>query len=218
MKEEIKALDRNKTQDLVDEDTGLTSRKRIISCKWAYKLKRNSNGSKRFRARLVITGFEQEYGTDYNETFAPVAKFVIVCILFALAAKNDQEMGAPQEVLNCHRGQFTAVEFSHDGRQLAPVHLTKQFDAKRLRWELSRDNSNSRFHYRAVVKWGVSHALLAQAAPIQASAFKFFLNRRLVFRIRYRLTLDNMEAVVVFSDLHWNIGLSARHSKIMFLQ
>jgi hypothetical protein len=33
MKEEFKALDRNETWDLVDKDTALSSRKRIIGCK-----------------------------------------------------------------------------------------------------------------------------------------------------------------------------------------
>jgi len=89
MKEEFEALDRNKTWDLVDEDTALKSGKRVIGCKWVYKLKRNADGSRRFKARLVIRGFEQEYGIDYTETFAPVAKFVTVYILFALAIKYN---------------------------------------------------------------------------------------------------------------------------------
>jgi hypothetical protein len=76
----------------VDKDTALSSRKRIIGYKWVYKLKRNANSSCRFKARLVIQGFKQEYRINYTKTFAPVAKFVTVCILFALAAKNNWEI------------------------------------------------------------------------------------------------------------------------------
>ena len=50
IKEELKALDKNKTQDLVDKDTILKSRKRVISCKQVYKLKRNANSNYCFKA------------------------------------------------------------------------------------------------------------------------------------------------------------------------
>jgi hypothetical protein len=40
----------------------------------------------------VIRGFEQRPGVDFNETFAPVAKFVTIRILLALAAVKDWEI------------------------------------------------------------------------------------------------------------------------------
>ena len=70
MKEEFDALHKTGTWDLVD----LPSRKSAINCKWVYKIKTRSNGTiDRYKARLVARGFTQEYGIDYEETFAHVA-------------------------------------------------------------------------------------------------------------------------------------------------
>ena len=76
----------------MDRDTVLKSRKRLITCKWVYKLKRNPDRSRRFKACLVIQGNEQQYSIDYLKTFAPVAKFLTIYILFALAAKYNWEI------------------------------------------------------------------------------------------------------------------------------
>jgi len=62
MNKEIEALNNNNTWDLVDLPAG----KKAISSKWVYKVKLKSDGTlKRFKVRLVIRGFTQQYGVDY---------------------------------------------------------------------------------------------------------------------------------------------------------
>ncbi len=54
MDEEMVALDVNRTWKLVPLPEG----KKVIGCKWVYKVKHNSNGSiSRYKARLVAKGY-----------------------------------------------------------------------------------------------------------------------------------------------------------------
>ena len=86
MDEELQALEKMHTWDYVDLPPG----KRPIGCKWIYKIKTNSDGTiERYKARLVAKGYSQEYGIDYEETFALVARMKSVCsLLAAVAAKQ----------------------------------------------------------------------------------------------------------------------------------
>ena len=85
MKEELDALHKIGTWDLVD----LPSRKSAIGCKWVYKVKIQSYGTvDLYKAHLVAGGFTQEYGIDYEETFAPVARLSFVRTLIAVFAAH----------------------------------------------------------------------------------------------------------------------------------
>ena len=83
MKEELDALHKTGTWGLVD----LLSRKSAIGCKWVYKIKTQLDGTiDCYKARLVAKGFTQEYGIDYEETFAPVARLSSVRTLIVVSA------------------------------------------------------------------------------------------------------------------------------------
>lgn len=87
--EEFKSLQKNKTWSLM----ALPAGSHAIGCKWVLKKKYNADGSiARHKARLVAKGFSQTHGIDYNETFAPVAKFTSIRTLLAIAAHEDMEV------------------------------------------------------------------------------------------------------------------------------
>ena len=89
MQEEIKMIEKNKTWELVDYPKD----KEIIGVKWVYKTKLNSDGSiQKHKARLVAKGYSQQYGIDYNETFAHVARLDTIRALVALAAQKKWQI------------------------------------------------------------------------------------------------------------------------------
>ncbi|GKV14172.1 hypothetical protein SLEP1_g25082 [Rubroshorea leprosula] len=83
MQDELQALENTRTWHLVD----IPAEKSLIGCKWVYKIKTRSDGSVEcYKARLVAKGFTHEYGIDYEETFALVARLTSVRSLLAIVA------------------------------------------------------------------------------------------------------------------------------------
>jgi len=89
MDDEISSLLENQTWELKTLPEGQP----IVSCRWIFKLKLESDGTiKRYKARLVARGFSQTKGIDYFETFAPVVRYESVRIILSIAAKHNMEL------------------------------------------------------------------------------------------------------------------------------
>ena len=79
---EILALEANCTWTV----TSLPPSKKLIGCKWVYRVKYKSDGLvERYKARLVAKGFTQKNWLDYIDTFSPVAKMVSIKAMLAVA-------------------------------------------------------------------------------------------------------------------------------------
>lgn len=80
MDEEIKAIDRNNTCELVELPKG----SQPIGVKRVLKKRMNDQGGiERFKARLIAKGYKQKAGIDYDGIFAPIARMETIWLLIS---------------------------------------------------------------------------------------------------------------------------------------
>lgn len=75
MEDEMKSLQKNQTYELVKLPKG----KKALKNKWDFKLKKNADGNiVKHKARLVVKGFQQKQGIDFDKIFLPVEKMMLI--------------------------------------------------------------------------------------------------------------------------------------------
>ena len=85
MKEEMDSLLKNQTWSLVEPLEG----KKALTNKWVYRIKEEGEGRQRYKARLVVKGFAQKKGIDYDEIFSPVVKMTSIRAILSLVATEN---------------------------------------------------------------------------------------------------------------------------------
>ena len=77
LKEELMAIQKNETWEMVD----LTEGKNAIGLKQVFKTKYHVDGSiQKYKARFVVKGYSQQQGINFEETFSSIARFETVRI------------------------------------------------------------------------------------------------------------------------------------------
>ncbi|WVZ18935.1 hypothetical protein V8G54_006257 [Vigna mungo] len=83
---ELLALEENQTWDIMPCPPSV----KPLGSKFVFSIKLRSDGSiNRYKARLVVLGNKQEYGLDYDETFALVAKITTMRTILALVTSKS---------------------------------------------------------------------------------------------------------------------------------
>jgi hypothetical protein len=89
MKDEMKALERNATWDLIK----LPRDRKIVGCKWVYKINKGVDDKvERYKARLVAKRYSQKEDIDFHDIFSPFVKIVSIRSVLALVALIDLEL------------------------------------------------------------------------------------------------------------------------------
>jgi Reverse transcriptase (RNA-dependent DNA polymerase) len=74
--------------DLVEPPDGAN----IVGSRLVFHYKHDASSNVAHKTRLVMQGFTQMQGIDYNETFSPTAKLSAIRIIVAIAVRNDWEL------------------------------------------------------------------------------------------------------------------------------
>jgi len=83
MVEEYDSIVRKSVWDVVPRPED----KLFVSSRWLYKVKQATNGSvEKHKAIFVAHGFSRVEGIDYDETFAPVARYSSIRYILVLLA------------------------------------------------------------------------------------------------------------------------------------
>ena len=91
IKAEIMNFIKRDSWEYVSIDEPRSANRKIIPCKWVFKIKKEQDGSKRYKSRLCVKGFHQVPGVDYTESFSPVATDSTIQILLLYTLWKSKE-------------------------------------------------------------------------------------------------------------------------------
>ena len=89
MEEEMESMKVNHVWGLIY----LPPNRKAIGNKWVLRIKRKMDGTiERYKTHLVVKGYTQQEGIDYEETFSPVVRFASIRLILSIVAHMDLKL------------------------------------------------------------------------------------------------------------------------------
>ena len=88
MREEMNSLWKNDTYELIELPKG----RKALKNKWLFKLKNDDEKLLKYKARLVVKGFDQKQGIDFDEIFSSIIKMCSIRVIVELAASMNLKL------------------------------------------------------------------------------------------------------------------------------
>jgi hypothetical protein len=150
MESKIQSMHDNQVWNMVDSIDGV----RPISCKWVFKKKTDKDKNVHiYKARLVVKGFKQIHGIDYDETFSPVVILKSVQILLAIAAYFDYEIWQVDVKMAFLNGNLTEDVYMTQSKGFVdPKHAEKICKLQKFIYGLKQASQSWNLLFDEVVK------------------------------------------------------------------
>ncbi|KAL2226309.1 UNVERIFIED_CONTAM: Retrovirus-related Pol polyprotein from transposon TNT 1-94 [Sesamum indicum] len=132
MNDEMNSLKKNDTWELCQLPKG----KKALQNRWVYRIKEESDGKKRYKARLVVKGFQQRYGIDFTDVFTPVVKLTTIRLVLSMVAAENLELQQMDVKTAFLHGDLEEEIY------MAPRQWYKKFDNFMLEIGFSRCNAD----------------------------------------------------------------------------
>ena len=119
MQEEYDSLVANGTWEL----NTLPEGRRSVEYKWVFRTKHDaSDNIIRYKALLVTKAYSQVAGVDFDETFAPMAKFITIRCILAIVAAMDWEIHQMDVKTTFLNGVLEAVIYMDQPEGFVQIH------------------------------------------------------------------------------------------------
>ena len=88
MREEMNSLWKNDIYELTEPPKG----RKALNNKWVFKLKNGDEKLLKHKACLVVKGFSQKQGIDFDEIFSSIVKMCLIRVILGLAASMNLKL------------------------------------------------------------------------------------------------------------------------------